>query len=199
MTAFGARPPLLDSPARVALSSDSGRSALAAGPSQVAPKLSFNGMPIASRQGYGRAWKGRGMKRTLSNWCALIVVIGCNVVLAAAHALSGDGTIVIAALPAPEMSQAHVAAAIAYEETPRPEGLPDDMQPLPGVGLRFLSISAIDGFRIAAALWQPLAKPAATTTLLVQVHGSGGNLASLQLRATAHALSARGWLTERGL
>src|SRR6187200_992311 len=76
---------------------------------------------------------------------------------------------------------------------PRPEGLPDDMQPLPSVGLRFLSISTIDGFRVAAALWQPLAKPAAATTLLVQVHGSGGNFASLQLRATARALSARGF------
>jgi alpha-beta hydrolase superfamily lysophospholipase len=67
------------------------------------------------------------------------------------------------------------------------------MQPLPGVGLRFLSISAIDGFRIAAALWQPLANPAAATTLIVQVHGSGGNFASLPLRATARPLSARGY------
>ena len=100
--------------------------------------------------------------------------------------------LVAAVFPAPAMSQVHVVAGIAYEETPRPGGLPDDMQPLPGVGLRFLSISAIDGFRIAAALWQPLAKPAATT-LLVQVHGSGGNFASLQLRATARALSARGF------
>ena len=97
-----------------------------------------------------------------------------------------------AAFPAPAMSQVHAAAGIAYEEMPRPGGLPDDMQPLPGVDLRFLSISAIDGFRIAAALWQPLAKPAAATTLLVQVHESGGNFASLQLRATARALSARG-------
>ena len=101
--------------------------------------------------------------------------------------------IAIAALPAPAAGQAHVAAGIASEEMPRPEGLPDDMQPLPGVGLRFLSISTIDGFRVAAALWQPLAKPAAATTLLVQVHGSGGNFASLQLRATARALSARGF------
>jgi pimeloyl-ACP methyl ester carboxylesterase len=109
-----------------------------------------------------------------------------------AERIVGDGTIVIAALAAPAMSQAHVAGGIAYEETLRPEGLPDDMQPLPGVGLRLLSISAIDGFRIAAALWQPLAKPAATT-LLVQLHGSGGNFASLQLRATARAVSARGF------
>src|SRR5215471_1380809 len=93
----------------------------------------------------------------------------------------------------PAMSQVHVASSIAFEETSRPGGLPDDMQPLPGAGLRFLSISAIDGFRIAAALWQPLAKPASATPLLVQVHGSGGNLASVQLRATARALSARGY------
>src|SRR5690242_21496533 len=73
------------------------------------------------------------------------------------------------------------------------EGYRTTCSPLPGVGLRFLSISAIDGFRIAAALWHPVAKPAATTTLLVQVHGSGGNFASLQLRATARALSARGF------
>jgi predicted alpha/beta-fold hydrolase len=108
-------------------------------------------------------------------------------------ALLRDGAIVITALPVPAMSQADVAAGIAYEETPRPEGLPDDMQPLPGVGVRFLSISAIDGFPIAAALWQPLTKPPAATTLLVQVHGSGGNFASLSLRATASALSARGF------
>ncbi len=101
--------------------------------------------------------------------------------------------LVAAVFPAPAMSQTHVAASIAYEETPRPQGLPDDLQPLPDVSLRFLSINAIDGFKIVAALWQPRAKPAASTTLLVQVHGSGGNLASVQLRATARTLSAQGF------
>lgn len=100
--------------------------------------------------------------------------------------------LVAAVFPAPAMSQANVAASITYEETPRPEGLPSDLQPLPNVRLRFLSISAIGGFKVAAALWQPLAKPAASTTLLVQVHGSGGNFASVQLRATARTLSAQG-------
>lgn len=97
--------------------------------------------------------------------------------------------LVAAAFPAPAMSQAHVAASITYEETPRPKGLPDELQPLPDVRLRFLSISAIDGFKIAAALWQP----PASTTLLVQVHGSGGNFASVQLRTTARTLSAHGF------
>jgi pimeloyl-ACP methyl ester carboxylesterase len=101
--------------------------------------------------------------------------------------------LIAAVSPAPAMSQAHVAASITYEETPRPAGLPSDMQPLPDAGLRFLSIKAIDGFKVTAALWQPLAKPAASTTLLVQVHGSGGNLASVQMRATARTLSAQGY------
>jgi pimeloyl-ACP methyl ester carboxylesterase len=101
--------------------------------------------------------------------------------------------LVLAGFPSPAMSQTHVAASIAYEETPRPKGLPDDLQPLPDVSIRFLSINAIDGFKIAAALWQPRAKPAASTTLLVQVHGSGGNLASVQMRATARTLSAQGF------
>ena len=80
------------------------------------------------------------------------------------------------------VSMAQIAASIEYEVTPRPDGLPDDMQPLPGASLRFLSIQAIDGFEVQAALWQPQNKPPAETTIIVQVHGSGGNLASLPLR-----------------
>src|SRR6202011_3205554 len=67
------------------------------------------------------------------------------------------------------------------------------MQPLPGASLRFLSIKAIDGFKVQAALWQPENKPPAETTMIVEVHGSGGNLASLPLRAIARALSAEGY------
>jgi len=67
------------------------------------------------------------------------------------------------------------------------------MEPLPGASLRFLSIKAIDGFKIQVALWQPENKPPAETTVIVQVHGSGGNLASLPLRMIARALSARGY------
>lgn len=99
----------------------------------------------------------------------------------------------MAVFPSAAVSQPQAVAGITYEETPRPPGLPGDFQPPPDVRLRFLSISAIDGFRVAAALWQPLAKPAANTTLLVQVHGSGGNFASVQMRATARILSAQGF------
>jgi pimeloyl-ACP methyl ester carboxylesterase len=88
---------------------------------------------------------------------------------------------------------AQFAASIEYETAPAPTGLPDDMQPLPGASLRFLSIKAIDGFKVQAALWQPENKPPADTTIIVQVHGSGGNLASLPLRALARGLSAKGY------
>src|SRR6266404_7555457 len=88
---------------------------------------------------------------------------------------------------------AQIAASIEYETAPSPAGLPDEMHALPGASLRFLSIKAVDGFKVRAALWQPENKPPGDTTMIVQVHGSGGNLSSLPLRAIARALSARGY------
>jgi hypothetical protein len=75
-----------------------------------------------------------------------------------------------------------IAASIEYQPVPPPDGLPDDMQALRGASLRFVSIKAIVGFKIQAALWQPDNKPPTETTIIVQVHGSGGNLASPPLR-----------------
>ena len=46
-----------------------------------------------------------------------------------------------------------IVASIEYETGSPPAGLPDDMQALPGASLRFLSIKAIDGFLVRAALW----------------------------------------------
>src|SRR6266478_8906160 len=88
---------------------------------------------------------------------------------------------------------AQIAASIEYETAPSPAGLPDEMHAPPGASLRFLSIKAIDGFKVRAALWQPENKLPGDTTMIVQVHGSGGNLSSLPLRAIARALSARGY------
>jgi pimeloyl-ACP methyl ester carboxylesterase len=88
---------------------------------------------------------------------------------------------------------AQIAASIAYEDAPPPGGLPDDMQAPPGVSLRFLSIKTLDGFEVQAALWQPGDKAPAQTTIIVQMHGSGGNLASLPVRTIARALSAKGY------
>jgi pimeloyl-ACP methyl ester carboxylesterase len=57
----------------------------------------------------------------------------------------------------------------------------------------FLSIKAIDGFKVDAALWQPDGVEPDRTAILVQVHGSGSNLAELPLRAIARALSSKGY------
>jgi pimeloyl-ACP methyl ester carboxylesterase len=96
----------------------------------------------------------------------------------------------LALLPA---RAAQIAASIEFDAAPRPGGLPDDMQALPGASLQFLSIKAIDGYKIDAALWQPNDKPPAGTSILVQVHGSGGNFTEIPLRAIARALSAKGY------
>jgi pimeloyl-ACP methyl ester carboxylesterase len=88
---------------------------------------------------------------------------------------------------------AQVAASIEYAFIPRPHNLPADMQPLPGATLRFLSIKALDGYTMQAALWQAEAKPPSATTIFVQVHGSGANFTELPLRSIARAFSARGY------
>jgi hypothetical protein len=46
-----------------------------------------------------------------------------------------------------------VAAAVEYQFVARPSALPEDLQPAQDTSLRFLSIKAIDGFRIDASLW----------------------------------------------
>jgi pimeloyl-ACP methyl ester carboxylesterase len=66
------------------------------------------------------------------------------------------------ALPA----AAERAASIDYEFVARPAGLPAQYD---GQGLRFVVITAIDGTRVDAALWQP----ANARTLVLMVHGSG--------------------------
>src|SRR5258705_7277037 len=93
----------------------------------------------------------------------------------------------------PPARAARVAASIEFDAAPRPAGLPEDMQPLPGASLKFLAIKAIDGSKVDAALWQPDNVPPSRTTMIVQVHGSGSNLAELPLRAVARALSPKGY------
>ena len=88
---------------------------------------------------------------------------------------------------------AQIAASVEHEAARPPDGLPDEMQALPGASLSYLAIKAIDGFKVQAALWQPENKPPAATTIIVQAHGSGGSLASLPLPVTARALSASGY------
>jgi pimeloyl-ACP methyl ester carboxylesterase len=88
---------------------------------------------------------------------------------------------------------AQLAASIEYETIARPADVPGDLQPLPGASLRFLSIKTIDGFLVQAALWQPEAKAPAETTLVVMVHGSGGNYARAPNSTLGRSLSGNGF------
>jgi pimeloyl-ACP methyl ester carboxylesterase len=88
---------------------------------------------------------------------------------------------------------AQLAASIEYETVARPAEFPDDLQPLPGASLKFLSIKAIDGFMVHAALWQPDAKPPAETTLIVMVPGSGGSYARAPNSTLGRSLSGNGF------
>jgi len=101
--------------------------------------------------------------------------------------------VVAAASGAPPPAGAQVAASIEFDAVARPSRLPEDMQPLAGASLKFLAIKAIDGSRIEAALWQPDNVAPGRATMIVQVHGSGSNLAELPLRAVARALSPKGY------
>jgi pimeloyl-ACP methyl ester carboxylesterase len=96
---------------------------------------------------------------------------------------------VIAVLAATD-SYAERAASIEYDFTSRPVNLPQSVDALAGVALRFLAIKAIDGSRLDAALWQAASKPAAMTTLSVGVHGSGGNFFSGSPMASVSPLLA---------
>jgi pimeloyl-ACP methyl ester carboxylesterase len=88
---------------------------------------------------------------------------------------------------------AQLAVGIEYSYVDRPAGLPDDYGARAGTSLKFLSIKAIDGNLVQAALWQPEAKSPSETTLIVMVHGSGGNYARPPNSLLSRELSARGF------
>jgi len=85
------------------------------------------------------------------------------------------------------------AASIEYDFIDRPANLPEAFNASSGATPRFLAIKAIDGFRVDAALWQPLDKPVAATTLIVGVHGSGGNFSGAPIGSISPLLAAKGY------
>ena len=117
-------------------------------------------------------------RSTLGNLLCGALVSGCVVLGAASPSSAGQ-----------------IAASVEYEFASRPVGLPDDFQPIAGTSLRFMSIKALDGFQIEAALWQPDAKPVADTTMIVMVHGSGGSYRRAPESALGPRLAANGHAT----
>jgi pimeloyl-ACP methyl ester carboxylesterase len=86
------------------------------------------------------------------------------------------------------------AASIDYDFVSRPENVPKEFDASTGATLRFLAIKAIDGSRVDAALWQPANKSATMTTLIVGVHGSGGNFFSgSPMASVSPLLAAKGY------
>jgi pimeloyl-ACP methyl ester carboxylesterase len=105
-------------------------------------------------------------------------------------AIALAAALLAAATPA---GAAQVAAAIEYEATQAPPGLPENFQPQGGATLQFLAIKALDGFRVEAALWQPPGKASADTTILILVHGSGDNYHHGPSFSLARDLSPKGY------
>ena len=86
-----------------------------------------------------------------------------------------------------------LAASIEYDYVERPSGLPGEYEAPAGTSLKYLSIKAIDSSVVQAALWLPEAKSPADTTLIVMVHGSGGNYARPPNSSLSRELTARGF------
>src|SRR5262245_13776384 len=87
----------------------------------------------------------------------------------------------------PQDSRPRVAAAITYQETGRPQDLPEAFQP--GPSATFLTITSIDGHQNNALLWR---SSKGGDTLLVSTGGSGGAYHADPLSNLGRAL----WVSE---
>jgi hypothetical protein len=87
-----------------------------------------------------------------------------------------------------------IAASIEYEVTPRPAAVPESFQGGPALSLQFLTIKAIDGFRVDAALWQPSNKQPASTPLIVMALGDN-NYYSPPQSTLGRGLAEKGYAT----
>lgn len=85
------------------------------------------------------------------------------------------------------------AASIEYELVGRPANLQPDFIAPPDAALRFLAIKAIDGSRVDAVISQPNSKTAASSTLVVSAHGSGGSYDSDPNGFLARLLPGKGY------
>ena len=100
---------------------------------------------------------------------------------------------IVAAVSGASSLRAEIAASIEYVVVERPPGVPAEFAAPGRVTLRFLAIKAIDGSRVDAALWQPEGKAAGATTLIVGVHGSGGNFVKPPMGFMSRDLAAKGY------
>ena len=83
-----------------------------------------------------------------------------------------------------------IAASVEYRFVARPAGISNDLQPPLGSSLKFLSIKAADDFVVDASLCQPEANKRSETTLVLMVHGSGGDYSRAPNSTLDQALAA---------
>lgn len=79
----------------------------------------------------------------------------------------------IAALTGRAFATGQRAAGIEYELTARPAAVRAEYQAAPDADVNYLTITAMDGNRVQAALQQPRSKKATDSVLIIDVHGSG--------------------------
>jgi predicted alpha/beta-fold hydrolase len=99
--------------------------------------------------------------------------------------------VIMTALMSASVTRAETAASVEYREVERSAAAPADFAAPTGISLRFFAIKAIDGFQVDAALWQPDGKAAHATTLIVGVHGSGGNFVEPPIGFMSRALAGK--------
>jgi pimeloyl-ACP methyl ester carboxylesterase len=101
---------------------------------------------------------------------------------------------IVALLPlGASVALGQTAASIDYQLASRPSDLSDDFKPIDGIDIKFLSLKAIDGNKIAGALWHPQGKAVGNTTLVVMIHGSGGSYRRAPESALGSRLAAKGY------
>ncbi len=110
------------------------------------------------------------------------------------HALTLLLTLLVLLMP-PAARAGKLAASIEYDSIPRPAGLPESLQPTQAASLEFLSLTPIDGRTTQAALWQPVGRAPADTTLIIMIHGSGDNFHNAPQGPLAPLLAAKGYAT----
>jgi dienelactone hydrolase len=86
-----------------------------------------------------------------------------------------------------------VVASISYRMIERPAEAPGSFAASSEADLQFLAITTIDGVTNTAALVQPRGRTVADTTLLIHVHGSGGNYYGLPHGAQLMPLGEAGY------
>jgi len=85
------------------------------------------------------------------------------------------------------------AVSITYRDTPRPEGLPADFVPGDKNAVRFMTLTAIDGNEVPAALWTPKGTGPGQGTVVISVHGSGGDYSYNPVGPLSRGLSENGF------